>query len=63
MIAPHYAKKPTRVGESSLLDVFDPSAIYADRHFMLGFTGDGTRMAADTLSVIDNEAKIHNGAT
>ena len=63
MIAPHYGKQPAGIGKSSLLNIFDPSTVYANRNFMLGLAGDGTRMAADTLSVIDDEAKIHNGAT
>lgn len=63
MIAPHYGKQPARIGERTLFDVFYPSAVYADRNLMLGLTGNGTCMAADTLSVIDNEAKIHNGTS
>jgi hypothetical protein len=26
---------------------------------MLGFAGDSTRMAADTFSVVDDEAEVH----
>jgi hypothetical protein len=63
VVAPHYGKQPACIGKSSLFDVFDPGAVYSDRHFVLGLARDGTRMAADTLSVIDNEAKIHNGTT
>src|SRR5262249_34924918 len=62
MIAAHHRKQPSRVGKGSLLDVFDPGAIYADRYLMLGLARNGTRMAADTLTVIDYEAEIHRWA-
>ena len=63
MVAPHYGKQPTRIRESPLFDVFDPGAVYAYWHLVLGLACDGTRMTADTLSVIDHEAIIHNRTT
>lgn len=62
MIASHYGKQTARVGKCTLFDIFDPRAVNADGHFVFGLAGDGTRMAADALSVIYNEAEIHNGA-
>jgi hypothetical protein len=62
MIAPHYRKKAPRIRETSLFNILYPRTINADRNLMFGFAGNGARVAADALSVIDNEAKIHNGA-
>ena len=62
MVTAHYRKKASRIRESSLLDVLYPRAINTDRHLVFGLAGNGTRMAPDALSIIDNEAKIHNGA-
>jgi len=59
MVTPHYRKQPSSVGKSALFDVFYPSAVNTDRHLVLGFTGYGACMAADALSVVDYEAKIH----
>ena len=59
MIAAHHAEKSARIGKSSLLDVLDPGTVYADRHFVFRFARNCTSMAADTLSVIDDEAVIH----
>lgn len=59
VIATHHRKKPPRIGESSFFNIFDPRAVDPDGDFMLGFTRNSTGMTADTLSVIDDEAKIH----
>ena len=59
MIAPHDRKQPSCIGKCSLFDVFYPGAIYADRHLVLGLAGDRAGVAADALSVVDYEAKIH----
>jgi len=59
MIASHHRKQSSRVGERAFLDVLHPCAVHADRHFMLGLAGDGTRVTADALSVVDDEAEVH----
>lgn len=60
MITSHHRKQATRVGECSFLYVFDPGAVNADGNFVFGLACNGTRMAADALSVVDYEAKIHS---
>jgi len=59
VIAPHDRKEPPRIGESSLLDVFDPGAVDADRNLMLRLTCDRASVAADTFTVVDYETEIH----
>ena len=59
VIAPHHRKKPSRVGESSLFDVFYPRSVNADWHFVFGFAGDRTGVTADTLAVIDDKTIVH----
>jgi hypothetical protein len=59
MIAAHHGKKAPRVGKSSLLDVFYPRSINADRNFVLRFAGDGAGVAAYTFAVIDDKSEIH----
>ena len=59
MIAALHIEKTPRVGKLALLDVLDPRAVNADRHFVLGLARDSTRVAADTLSVVDDEAVVH----
>lgn len=59
VIAAHHAEQPSRIGKLALLDVFDPSAVHADRHLVLGLTCHGARVAADTLSVVDDKAVVH----
>jgi len=61
VVAPHHREQSPCVGKGSLFDVFDPSAVYANWNLMLGLARHGARMAADTLPVIDYEAKIHRG--
>ncbi|HNU06961.1 MAG TPA: hypothetical protein PKO33_04280, partial [Pyrinomonadaceae bacterium] len=59
VIAPHDGKKPPRVGKLAFFDVFDPGAVDADGDLVLGFAGNGAGVAADALSVVDYEAKVH----
>jgi hypothetical protein len=59
VVTPHHRKQTTSVRESALLDVLYPSAVNADRNFVFRLARNGARMAADALSVVDYEAKIH----
>jgi len=59
VITSHHREQSSRVRKRAFLYVLDPSPVHADRHFMLGFAGDGTRVTADTLSVVDDEAEVH----
>ena len=59
VIAPHHGKQPSGVGKLSLLDVLYPRTVYTDRNFVLSLAGDSTGMAADTLTVVDNESEVH----
>ena len=59
MIAPHDREQSARVGKGSCLDVLPPRPVHTDRHFVLSFARDGTRVAPDTFSVVDDEAEVH----
>jgi hypothetical protein len=59
MVAPHYRKKPPRIGKGALLYVFNPRPVYANGDLVLSLARDSTRMAADTLAVIDYETEVH----
>jgi hypothetical protein len=59
MVTPHDAEGAVRIGEVTLLDVLDPSAIDANRCVVLGLASHGAGMTADTLSIIDDERVIH----
>ena len=59
VIAPHDAEGSVRVGETTLLDVLDPGAVHPDRGIVLGLTGDRAGVAADTLTVVDDERVVH----
>jgi hypothetical protein len=63
MVTTHYRKQPARVGKRALFDVLYPSPVNTDRHFMLGLAGNSAGVAADALSVVDYEAKIHSWIT
>jgi hypothetical protein len=59
MIAAHHAEKAASIWKFSLFDVFNPSAINTERHLVFRFAGDRAGVTADTLAVINDEAKIH----
>ena len=59
VVAAHYGKKPSRVGESSLFDVFHPRSINTDRNLVFRFARDRAGMTADTFAVIYDETKVH----
>jgi hypothetical protein len=59
MVAAHYRKKTARVGKFAFLDVFHPSAIYADRNIVFGFTSHRTSVAADAFAVIYDKTVVH----
>ena len=55
MIAAIDEKIATRVGEFSAFNVFDPGAVNANGHIMLGLTRDGAGMAANTLALVNDK--------
>jgi hypothetical protein len=59
MIAPHDRKQATGIWESPLFYVLDPRAVHSDRYLMFCLARHGAGVAADALSVVDYEAKIH----
>jgi hypothetical protein len=59
MIATRHLKYAARIWEQSLLDVFDPSPVHADRHLVFGFARHGTSVTSDALAIIDYEAVLH----
>ena len=59
MVAAHHAEQPSRIGELAFFYVFDPGPVNADRHVVLGFAGDGARVATDAFAVVDDEAEVH----
>lgn len=61
VIAPHDREVPARVGELSLLDVFDPGLIDPDWVTVLGFARHRTGMTTDTPPVVNHEAIFGNG--
>ena len=58
MITAHDGKHPARIRELSLFYVLDPGPIDPDGDIMLGFAGNRTGMAADTVAIINYESKI-----
>lgn len=58
MVAAHHGKVTLRVWEFALLNVLHPRPIHPYRNTVFGFAGDGTGVAADAPTVIDNESKI-----
>jgi len=59
VIAPHHREQSSCVGKLAFLDVLYPRPVNADGHFMLSLARNSTGMAADTLSVVDDEAVVH----
>ena len=59
MIAARDLKDAASVGVGALLDVFDPGAIHAERHVVLGFAGYRAGMTANALAVIDDKSVLH----
>jgi hypothetical protein len=59
VVAPHDAECTVGIGEITLLDILDPSAIDANGRVMLGFAGHGACVTADALLIIDDERVIH----
>jgi hypothetical protein len=51
------------MGELTLLDIFHPGAIYTDGSLMLCLAGHGAGMAADALSIVDNEPEIQSSSS
>jgi len=60
VVAAHNRKKPSGIWKFSFFYILYPGAIYANRHIVLGFACNGTCMAADAFSVVDNKTKFHN---
>ena len=58
MVASHDRKVATGIRELSLFDVLNPGSIHSNRDIMFRFAGDGTGVAADTSSIVDDETKI-----
>src|SRR5262249_35302189 len=62
VITTHHREVAPVVREGTFLDILDPRPIDADRYLMLALAGHGTCMAADALTVIDQEAEgRHSG--
>jgi hypothetical protein len=59
MIAARDLKYAASVRENALLDVFDPSPVYADGNLILGFARHRAGVASDALAIIDYEAVFH----
>ena len=60
VIAPHYGEQPSSIWKTSLLDVLHPRTVNPYGHLVLGLACNSAGMAADTLSVIDDEAVVHS---
>lgn len=59
MIAAGDLKHPARIRKFALLDVLDPSAVHAQGHLVLSFTGDRAGVTPDALAVINDESVFH----
>jgi hypothetical protein len=59
VIAAQDGKMPADVGERPLIDAFDPCSKAAERDLVLGFAGNGARMAADAATIVDDKTIIH----
>lgn len=44
--------------ELSLLNVFDPCSVDADRDLVFAFASHRAGMTADTATIVDNESKV-----
>jgi hypothetical protein len=62
VIAPHYRKESAGIGEFTLLNVFDPSSVDANRNVVLRLAGHRAGVAADTATVVDDETQVGQGA-
>ncbi len=60
MVASHDGEEPLGVGPRPLLDVFDPSAIYSQRHFVFGLAGDRASVTADATRLVDDESVLQS---
>ena len=58
MITAHDGKYPARVRKLPLFYILNPGPIDPDGDIMLGFAGNRTGVAADTVAIVDNESKI-----
>ena len=58
MITAHNGKHPARVGKLPLFYILDPGPIDPDGDIMLGFAGNRTGVAADTVAIVNYESKI-----
>jgi hypothetical protein len=59
VIAASHLEMPFDIRELPDLSIFYPCAGDTQRHFIFALTGDGTRVTADTLAIINDKAKIH----
>ena len=53
MIAARHLKVAANIGVCARFNIFDPCAIYADRHLILGLARSGTGVTSDAFGLVD----------
>jgi hypothetical protein len=58
MITAGHLKTSAHIGISSRLGVFDPCAVHAKRHLVLGLARGGTGVTADAFALVNQKSVI-----
>jgi hypothetical protein len=58
MVATRYLKTATHIGILARLNIFDPCAIHAERHLILGFARGTTGVTSDALALVNKKPVI-----
>ena len=58
MIAARHLKVAAHIGVCARFNIFDPCAIYANRHLILRLARGGTGVTADTFGLVDEKAVV-----
>ena len=61
MVATQNRKKPARIREGPLLNVFNPGPVNPNWNVVFRFAGYRTRMATYAFAVVNDEAVTHGG--